>query len=172
LPEQPLLYRHAAPLKTACCYLSTLTDRQHRGAHCCAQHNTHTAARKHTAGTHWFDTPAHSPPPTHHHSPLNHTTTKQTNATQLHPYWFKEFGLDRWCRQDVCMALWLKDHSHDLMYKVTDVCDPKDCPTPLDVKVEPYSNMPDHWARTIEKIKCQRKEFWFARKSTHTREEC
>jgi hypothetical protein len=36
------------------------------------------------------------------------------------------------------VALWLKDHSHDLMYKVTDVCDPKDCPTPLDVKVEPY----------------------------------
>jgi hypothetical protein len=24
------------------------------------------------------------------------------------------------------------------MWKVTDVCDPKDCPTPLDVKVEPY----------------------------------
>jgi hypothetical protein len=24
------------------------------------------------------------------------------------------------------------------MYKVTDVCDPKDCPTPFDVKVEPY----------------------------------
>lgn len=40
--------------------------------------------------------------------------------------------------QDVCVSLWTKDHSHDLMYKVTDVCDPKDCPTPLDVKVEPY----------------------------------
>jgi hypothetical protein len=24
------------------------------------------------------------------------------------------------------------------MWKVTDVCDPKDCPTPLDIKVEPY----------------------------------
>ncbi|KAI8473754.1 MAG: hypothetical protein J3K34DRAFT_409834 [Monoraphidium minutum] len=56
----------------------------------------------------------------------------------IHPFWFKEFGLDRWCRQDVCVSLWTKDHVHDLMYKVTDVCDPKDCPTPLHVKVEPY----------------------------------
>ena len=40
--------------------------------------------------------------------------------------------------QDVCVSIWLKDTSHDLMFKVTDVCDPKDCPTPLDVKVEPY----------------------------------
>jgi hypothetical protein len=36
------------------------------------------------------------------------------------------------------VSLWTKDHRHDLMYKVTDVCDPKDCPTPLHVKVEPY----------------------------------
>lgn len=40
--------------------------------------------------------------------------------------------------QDVCLSIWTEDHSHDLMWKVTDVCDPKDCPTPLDVKVEPY----------------------------------
>lgn len=40
--------------------------------------------------------------------------------------------------QDVCLSIWTKDHSHDLMFKVTDVCDPKDCPTPFDVKVEPY----------------------------------
>lgn len=46
----------------------------------------------------------------------------------IHPYWYREFGLDRWCRQDVCLALWLPDRSHDLMYKVTDVCDPSDCP--------------------------------------------
>eukprot|EP00775_Hariotina_reticulata_P004417 gene4417-4670_t len=61
-----------------------------------------------------------------------------TANAALHPYWFKEFGLDRWCRQDVCLSIWTEDHSHDLMWKVTDVCDPKDCPTPLDVKVEPY----------------------------------
>ena len=36
------------------------------------------------------------------------------------------------------MSIWTEDASHDLMWKVTDVCDPKDCPTPLDVKVEPY----------------------------------
>jgi hypothetical protein len=40
--------------------------------------------------------------------------------------------------QDVCLSIWTEDHSHDLMWKVTDVCDPKDCPTPLDIKVEPY----------------------------------
>jgi hypothetical protein len=40
--------------------------------------------------------------------------------------------------QDVCMSIWTEDHVHDLMWKVTDVCDPKDCPTPLDIKVEPY----------------------------------
>lgn len=61
-----------------------------------------------------------------------------TANAALHPYWFKEFGLDRWCRQDVCLSIWTEDHSHDLMWKVTDVCDPKDCPTPLDIKVEPY----------------------------------
>lgn len=61
-----------------------------------------------------------------------------TANAALHPHWFKELGLDRWCRQDVCLSVWTKDHSHDLMFKVTDVCDPKDCPTPLDVKVEPY----------------------------------
>jgi hypothetical protein len=38
----------------------------------------------------------------------------------------------------VCLSIWTEDHSHDLMWKVTDVCDPKDCPTPLDIKVEPY----------------------------------
>lgn len=41
-------------------------------------------------------------------------------------------------RQDVCLSIWTPDHAHDLMWKVTDVCDPKDCPSPLDVKVEPY----------------------------------
>lgn len=61
-----------------------------------------------------------------------------TANAAIHPYWFKEFGLDRWCRQDVCLSIWTEDHSHDLMWKVTDVCDPKDCPTPFDVKVEPY----------------------------------
>lgn len=61
-----------------------------------------------------------------------------TANAALHPYWFRVFGLDRWCRQDVCLSIWLPDRSHDLMFKVTDVCDPKDCPTPLHVKVEPY----------------------------------
>jgi hypothetical protein len=47
-------------------------------------------------------------------------------------------GLVLCVAQDVCLSIWTEDHSHDLMWKVTDVCDPKDCPTPLDIKVEPY----------------------------------
>lgn len=46
----------------------------------------------------------------------------------IHPFWFKEFGLDRWCMKDVCLSVWLPDRSHDLMFKITDVCDPADCP--------------------------------------------
>ncbi len=61
-----------------------------------------------------------------------------TANVAVHPYWFQGSSLDRMCRQDVCLSVWLPDCSHDLMYKVTDVCDPKDCPTPLDIKVEPY----------------------------------
>ncbi len=61
-----------------------------------------------------------------------------TANAAVHPYWFRDFGLERMCRQDVCLSIWLPDCSHDLMYKVTDVCDPKDCPSPLDIKVEPY----------------------------------
>ena len=141
---QPLYYRNTPPTKVACCY---------------------------SFNAYW------------------------TANVALHPYWFKQFGLDRMCRQDVCLSVWLKDHSHDLMFKVrvgvcvvcvvcvaracalacvcvsvqtttrsktphaetpplpptthahthkkkhtkvTDVCDPKDCPTPFDIKVEPY----------------------------------
>lgn len=61
-----------------------------------------------------------------------------TANAALHPRWFDGFGLQRMCRQDVCLSIWLPDCSHDLMFKVTDVCDPRDCPTPLHVKVEPF----------------------------------
>lgn len=56
----------------------------------------------------------------------------------LHPYWFREFGLDRWCRQDVCASVWTEDHSHDLMFKVTDVCPPSVCKSPFEVRVEAW----------------------------------
>jgi hypothetical protein len=61
-----------------------------------------------------------------------------TSNMALHPYWFKEFGLDRWCRRDVCMSVWTQDHSHDLMFKITDVCPPSICKTPFEVRVESW----------------------------------
>ena len=59
-----------------------------------------------------------------------------TSNMALHPYWFREFGLDRWCRRDVCASVWTEDHAHDLMFKVTDVCD--DCRDPFEVRVEAW----------------------------------
>jgi hypothetical protein len=56
--------------------------------------------------------------------------------------------------QDVCLSIWTEDHSHDLMWKVTDVCDPKDCPTPLDIKVEPYKVRRSSSMMTAPVVRC------------------
>ncbi|KAF8055667.1 hypothetical protein HT031_006689 [Scenedesmus sp. PABB004] len=123
LPDQPLYYRNKAPMPVACCYSFNAYWTANAGAaaqRTARAHGPRRAQRGPAAGA------------------SRAARRGAPAAAAIHPYWFKEFGLDRWCRQDVCLSIWTEDHSHDLMWKVTDVCDPKDCPTPLDVKVEPY----------------------------------
>ena len=38
--------------------------------------------------------------------------------------------------QDVCISFWKEDGKSDMMLKVTDICDPADCATPADIKVD------------------------------------
>lgn len=79
------------------------------------------------------------PPPQPHTVACNYSANAYFTANlAIHPYWFKEFGLDRWCRRDVCASVWTTDHSHDLIFKVTDVCDPRDCPTPFVMKAQAW----------------------------------
>lgn len=38
--------------------------------------------------------------------------------------------------QDVCISFWKEDGKSDMMLKLTDICDPADCATPADIKVD------------------------------------
>lgn len=38
--------------------------------------------------------------------------------------------------QDVCISFWKEDGRSDMILKVTDICDPADCATPADIKVD------------------------------------
>lgn len=38
--------------------------------------------------------------------------------------------------QDVCISFWKENGKSDMMLKVTDICDPAECATPADIKVD------------------------------------
>lgn len=41
-----------------------------------------------------------------------------------------------YCMQEVCISFWKDNGKSDMMLKVTDICDPADCATPADIKVD------------------------------------
>lgn len=41
-----------------------------------------------------------------------------------------------YCMQEVRISFWKDNGKSDMMLKVTDICDPADCATPADIKVD------------------------------------